>query len=66
MPYRVKDDQTGHEYTVAVVLNGQTEIEKPAVDRSGRWLAPKYNLDLGGKQKNQAAEPAQKAKEANK
>lgn len=58
MPYRVKDDKTGHEYTVAAVVDGQSKVDKPALDVNGRWRAPKYNLALSKPKQAAAAPPS--------
>lgn len=42
-PFRVRDSVTGHEYTTSVVFEGQTKIDEPAIDESGRWLPAKIN-----------------------
>ena len=43
---RVKDPETGHEYSTLVVVPGLDVIDKPAADAYGRPLPPKHNRPL--------------------
>lgn len=64
MPYRVKDEN-GHHVTVAVVSDGQTVLEdEPALDRNGRWAAPKYQIPRSRPATGKATPATTKAKEA--
>lgn len=47
MPYtRVKDPETGHEYSTLVVIDGLKVLDKPAEDAYGQPLPPKHNRPL--------------------
>lgn len=47
MPYtRVKDPETGHEYSTLVVVEGLQVLDKPAEDAYGQPLPAKHNRPL--------------------
>lgn len=43
---RVKDNDTKHEYSVQVVTDSMTVIDKPATNGAGDPLPPKQHIDL--------------------
>lgn len=43
--FRVKDPETGHEYTTAVPQEGQEILDKPAVGRDDRPLPATINVN---------------------
>lgn len=60
--FRVKDKDTGHEYTTAFPLSSHEVLDKEAVDRNGNPLPAKAYLDLasiqvGDKPLNRATVP---------
>ena len=63
---RVKDDTTRHEYTTErrFVVDGLTELDKPATHPNGTALPPKYHSPLGTPAPGSTQERARTAKKA--
>ncbi|HEY3559661.1 MAG TPA: hypothetical protein VGL05_19465 [Kribbella sp.] len=61
-PKRVRDDQTGHEYSTYGIYDGLTVLDEPAVDeRTGELLPPKYPAKDAPAPKPHAVKPADPA-----
>lgn len=58
---RVRQNATGHEFTVRADsdLTGRTVIDRPAVDRNGRIIPPKYKTTVAAAAKS-TRKPAEK------
>lgn len=58
-PIRIKDKDTGHEYTVGALSeedkNRCEVLDKPAVNPDGRWLPPVYAEPKSGRKTTEAA-----------
>lgn len=61
---RVRQNATGHEFTVRADsdLTGRTVIDRPAVDRNGRIIPPKYKTTVAAAAKS-TRKPAEKPAE---
>jgi len=53
---RVRDKETGHEYSVSRVRKHQEQVDKPAADKNGNPLPPKHNIQSGRKATSKAQE----------
>lgn len=66
---RVKDKETGHEYTTARVLDKHEVLDKRAVDVNGRALPAKPKTSVAKKasaSKTTGGEPAENPEEGSK